>query len=79
MKNWIKCSTRLPEIEGEYLTYVMDNGCSYHMKVQRFYKKPRLLKGIYGDSKTHWELVTWDDYVVTHWMDLPNVPEEYRE
>lgn len=73
---WIKCSERLPDNDDDYLTYIMDNGCSYRMEVLRFYKTPRILKGIYGDSFTHWELVTWDDDIVLAWMPLPGVPNE---
>lgn len=76
---WVKCSDQMPEEEKDYLTYVMDNGCSYNQEVQRFYKKPRLLKGIYADSYTHWEKTTWDDYIVTHWMPLPEPPRSENE
>lgn len=72
---WISVNTRLPEQDGDCLTYVMDNGCSYKMKVQRFYSKARIIKGIYGESFTNWEFTTWDDYIVTHWMPLPSPPE----
>ncbi len=72
---WISVKDRLPEEEDDYLTYVMDNGCSYRQVVQRFYKKPRILKGIYGDTYSHWELAKWDDDIVTHWMPLPEPPK----
>lgn len=66
--HWVKCSDRLPEIEDDYLTYIMDNGCSYRMEVQRFYKTARNLSGIYGDSFINWELTTWDDHICIAWM-----------
>jgi hypothetical protein len=76
---WIKCSARLPEIDDDYLTYIMDNGCSYRMEVQRFYVKERILEGTYLDSKTHWELTSIDDNICLYWMPLPNPPNEEFE
>ena len=73
---WVKVEDRLPDFDDDYLTYVMDNGCSYRMEVQRFYKNPRILKGIYANSSTHWEKTTWDDNIVTHWQTLPKAPNE---
>ncbi len=73
---WIDVNIRLPEEDGQYLTYMMDNGCCYKQEVQRFYNKPRLLEGMYADSFTHWEKVAWDDYIVTHWMQLPDSPKD---
>ena len=73
---WISVKDRLPDEEDSYLTYMMDNGCSYNNVIQRFFIKPRILKGIYGDTHSNWELVKWDDYVVTHWMPLPKPPEQ---
>lgn len=73
---WVKCNKRLPEVEDDYLTYIMDNGCSYRQEVQRFYKIPRVLKGIYGDSFSNWELAKWDDDICIAWMPLPNHPQE---
>jgi hypothetical protein len=73
---WISVKDRLPQYEDDYLTYIIDNGCSYRQQVQRFVKKPKTLKGMYGDSFTHWELTQWDDNIVTHWMPLPKPPKE---
>lgn len=78
MNKWIKCSESLPEEEKDYLTYVIDNGCSYFFKIQRFYKNPRIINGIYAHCSTHWELTEWDDNVVLYWMELPKPPIEYR-
>jgi len=72
---WISVNDRLPEKDDDYLTFVMDNGCSYKQEVQRFYKKERVLEGIYLNSFTHWELTTYDDNIVTHWMPLPRNPK----
>lgn len=73
MAEWIKCSDKEPEFEGDYLTYIIDNGCSYRFDVQRFYTVPRILQ---DGSKTCWELTTWDDHICTHWMPLPQPPKE---
>lgn len=71
-QKWISVKDKLPMEEDYYLTVVIDNGNSHFMKVQRFYPTPRVLKGVYADTKTHWELTQWDDYIVTHWMPLPS-------
>ncbi len=73
---WIDVKERLPKEDGEYLTYVMDNGCTYGQYIQRFFLKERCLEGMYSDQFTHWEKVQWDDYVVTHWMKLPEPPHD---
>lgn len=69
---WIDVKSRLPEKDDDYLTYVMDNGCSYRMLVQRFYKTPKLIKGIYKDCLSHWGLQKWDDDIVIYWLPLPS-------
>ncbi len=74
MTKWIK-SSNPPKRDGEYLTLIIDNGCSYRCEVQRFYTKPRVIKGMYGDVFSHWELTKWDDDIVTHWMPLPEPPK----
>lgn len=74
MSEWIKCIDELPKEEDEYLTYVVDNGCCCHMKVQRFYENPRKFTGMYEDYFTHWQFETWDDNIVTHWMPFPEPP-----
>ena len=76
MMEWIKCNERLPKIDDDYLTLVVDNGNSKKCKVQRFYKIPRKLEGMFVDSFSNWELTSWDDNIVTHWMPLPIPPQE---
>jgi len=71
---WIKCTTELPDRDDTFLTSIMDNGCNYSLKIQKFAVKPRLLQGPYGDKRSHWEIETWDDYITTHWMELPEFP-----
>ena len=76
MSEWISVKDRLPIEDDDYLTYVMDNGCSYRCEVQSFYKDQKKLKGMYGDCFSHWELTKWDDDIVTHWMPLPKPPKD---
>lgn len=76
MSKWVSVKDRLPKEDGEYLTYIIDNGCNYFMKIQGFYENPRKLRGIYQDLFTNWELTTWDDNIVTHWMPLPETPND---
>lgn len=76
MSEWIKSSEKMPEEDGEYLTYWIDNGCTFGMDVQRFFKKPRTEEGMYRNCYLHWEKQTWDDYCVTHWMPLPSIPDQ---
>ena len=76
MSEWIKVEDKLPKENNHYLTYVVDNGCNYFIKIQRFYENPRELKGMYKDSFTNWEFTTWDDNIVTHWMRLPSIPKD---
>jgi hypothetical protein len=76
MNEWISVKDRLPKEDGDYLTYVIDNGCCYHMDVQRFSKVGRKEKGMYSDVLLHWEKEFWDDNFVTHWIDIPEPPHE---
>lgn len=76
MNKWISVKDRLPILDDYYLTYVIDNGCSYSQRVQMFYKNKRTLRGIYQDQYTHWEMTEIDDNIVTHWMPLPEPPRE---
>jgi len=74
--NWIKCSDKLPDEDGEYLTYWIDDSSTYRMDIQRFTKIPRREEGMYRDCYLHWEKQIWDDYCVTHWAKLPQPPKE---
>ena len=74
MTGWISVKDKLPIEDGKYLTYIIDNGCSYRQEVQIFYNKKRVIKGIYADCNSHWQLTKWDDHFVTHWMPLPEPP-----
>jgi hypothetical protein len=73
---WISVKDRLPEEDDDYLTYVMDNGCSYRREVQRFSKEKKCISKINPEYFTHWEMQRWDDNIVTHWMPLPELPPD---
>lgn len=68
MSQWIKCSERMPE-EGENVI-VYDNLKQVH---ECFYLR-------YGDHVS-WEIYSYnpsyyDEVNVTHWMPLPEPPQE---
>jgi hypothetical protein len=56
---WIKCSERLPEKIGEYLTYSKYSDKFYIL----FYYPEYASFGIYNRER------------ITHWVHLPNKPE----
>lgn len=70
MTQWIKCSERLPEKAGLYLTY----GKTKLVRIKRFQCKNRFsqilqhrqLKFLGGDGRV--------DNSVTHWQSLPEPP-----
>ena len=57
---WVDCENSLPKEEGEYLTYNKDNGSQ---TVQYF------------DGRV-WGYLATVEPNVTHWTNLPSVPEE---
>ena len=77
--NWISVKDRLPEEDGIYIVYANDEGCSYG-------------EGIWYDrvvTCAEWAFNDWIWYegsheyslcgIVTHWMPLPEPPEEEDE
>ena len=62
-RRWIPVTERLPDISGRYLTVLEENGIQ-HMYVAIFQNKFNLPAG----KMSHWK--------VTHWMSLPEPPEE---
>ena len=79
MNDWIDVHESLPQEDGDYLVYLIDNGACYRIAVSRFYKEKTELRGIFHDDKTHWGITKWDDDVVTHWMALPKPPREEND
>ena len=67
MDNWISVNDRLPEEEGKYLVFIVDELSSF-IDIRHFYK----INKKFG-------IVSW--YVeelgrkVTHWQPLPELPE----
>lgn len=65
---WIPCSERMPEVDDYYL-------CEYHFDG---YKKKRITTFFcYAtDSNPHFQDENHYGLKVTHWMPLPELPEE---
>lgn len=72
---WISVKDRLPEEDGYYLTYCIDNGANQYMDIQRFNVDGRIETGIYSNPKIYWSNQKWDDNIVTDWMPLPEPPK----
>lgn len=72
---WIPCSERLPEEDGEYLALI--DGTAHRIHFAPNYKQ-------FGYWNMTWDIATlaavdteWDAFeTVTHWMPLPEPPEE---
>lgn len=70
---WIPCSERLPEQEGTYI--VVTNKVKPVVTTARFYdaRDLRDYKGnVFGHDDAHFQANRY----VTHWMPLPEPPEE---
>lgn len=89
MKNneWISVKDRLPEKNGRYLV-VVDDGCgSPYVDRLWFAKRLSLIPSFtysiiednnrpgfyYRDTRNEWEIP-----YVSHWMELPELPEEVK-
>lgn len=78
--NWIKCSDRLPEKDGEYLVYVSDRIWSGAMVLwftndfsQLYNDLSYPHKGFY-ENDPEYGCIKYEE--VTHWMPLPEPPED---
>jgi hypothetical protein len=65
-KTWIKCSDRLPDKEGHYLIHLV-NGFTKEYDVAYFFN---------NSYNNNWG--GWSDENITHWMPLPEPPEESK-
>lgn len=85
MNEWIKCSDRMPKNDGKYLLfmkkgYLITIG-SYVKELNKFYKS-KLAWVAYKLEKEHmplfkdWSTNTKPYKNVTHWMPLPEAPNE---
>lgn len=70
MSEWIKCSDRLPEINGNYLVY---DGEEIWMTSYKWHRKEGNILGFGLFFKTDPPYVSGE---ITHWMPLPKPPEE---
>lgn len=63
MLTWVPCSERLPEKDGEYLVVLMSPTSGYrYLNVLSYYAGKEFCTGSY--------------MVATHWMELPELPQE---
>jgi hypothetical protein len=63
---WIKCSDRLPDKEGHYLIHLV-NGFTREYDVAYFFN---------NSYNNNWG--GWSNDEATHWMPLPDPPEESK-
>lgn len=79
---WISVKDRLPEEDGKYLVFEQNNGRT-NTSILRFAKDARKVDRY--DFKSRWENAwyeydsEWGHYTVdsvTHWMPIPEPPEE---
>lgn len=65
---WIRCEDRMPEAGVYVMVWVPDLG---HHEIGRF-------MGLLGGRTSWWKAANqaWETYEVTHWMSLPEPPEE---
>lgn len=69
MSEWIKCSERLPEGEGKYLTHG-----SYGVATSWFHN-PWGGRWVFQDCDTNND-EGMDGFTVSNWMALPEPPED---
>lgn len=76
MTEWIKCSERMPEEEGQYLVIVLSD------RGERVPKKPRMkvarFHTCWGKHKRphFFGNQTFKAKEITHWMPLPSLPKD---
>jgi len=67
---WISVEDRLPEEEGDYLTFIIDSTANRPYEIQYFFKETRG----YDSGWTHWSQIDWPGAKVTHWMPIQSPP-----
>ena len=65
VRRWIPCSERMPEDVSRCLV------CRYD-----YVTKTRFIDILWFERGTWWNRSHGGDYAVTHWMPLPELPEE---
>lgn len=86
MNNWISVKDRLPEKNGDYLVVVKGYvTTSPYVKILSFMSNLKLhpefryYDKVYNGQSGWWESDSEGDWIVrdvTHWMELPELPEE---
>jgi hypothetical protein len=83
MSKWISVTDKLPEKKGNYLVFTKNKD----IKVMPFFTERNASAAIYGRGFCIWEKgrrTNDDDWwkpvnYVTHWMLLPELPEESED
>ena len=71
MSNWIKCSDRLPAIDGEYLVFTKNEDNKIAICVFEYGRwNLKLYETDYGD----WVYLAEIQGDITHWQNLPTKP-----
>jgi len=77
MSEWIKCTDRLPEIDKYVLCYVASNFPEQRFRILKLYIYQWSQKGIIKSmpmfSEGH---RSWNVQDISHWCELPEVPNE---
>lgn len=74
--DWVNTKDRLPERNGKYIVTACDEGEPYDKKI---WNDTVVVCAVYYKSRWTWEKNNIEyslDGIVTHWMPLPEPPEE---
>lgn len=72
--DWIPCSERLPEKDGRYLCVWIDNDVAMFLFSNKHFRLSRHFSFDTGEIDTD-EI----DSIITHWMPLPEPPEDKED
>ena len=71
MSEWISVEDRLPNKEGDYLVFIVDNLGEARMEVMKLFKWATSFN--WSEHMNSW----WKEYNhITHWQPLPKPPKE---
>lgn len=78
VRRWIPCRERLPEYDGQYLAF---SASTCTINIRRFSIRKDAVSGSCGEKKNVWweyddELGVLQVMGITHWMPLPEPPDE---
>lgn len=77
--DWVNTKDRLPERNGKYIVTACDEGEPYDKKI---WNDTVVVCAVYYKSRWTWEENSTEyslDGIVTHWMPLPEPPEEVQK